>query len=166
MLLYLIRHADAVPLGEQGIDRDEDRPLSEAGEKQALAVGAGLARRGITFDRLLASPLLRAQQTARDMVKAWPTTESAASALQVILCDELVPGAKPKQLARVLRELGGEHVGLVGHMPHLGRFAAWLVGGKGARIDLAKAGVACIECDGPPRKGRGSLVWLVTPEWL
>ena len=36
---------------------------------------------------------------------------------------------------------------------------------KDAQINLAKAGVACVTCD-EPRKGVGTLVWLVAPEWL
>ena len=54
---------------------------------------------------------------------------------------------------------------MVGHMPHLGVLAAWLIGKKKAHIDLAKPGVAHITCTSP-RKGRGTLLWLVTPEWF
>ena len=59
----------------------------------------------------------------------------------------------------------GEKVGLVGHMPHLGEYAAWLLGNKKAQIDFAKSGVAMISCGEMPGKSLGSLQWLVTPEW-
>ena len=39
MNLYLVRHADALPVGEQGIAVDEDRPLSEEGLRQARLLG-------------------------------------------------------------------------------------------------------------------------------
>jgi phosphoserine phosphatase len=62
--LYLIRHADALALGERGITSDEERPLSEVGERQADAAARALQSRGILFDRLFTSPLVRARQTA------------------------------------------------------------------------------------------------------
>ena len=44
-------------------------------------------------------------------------------------------------------------------------YAAWLIGNKKAQLDLAKAGVAHIICPDGPRKGEGTLDWLVTPAW-
>ena len=44
--------------------------------------------------------------------------------------------------------------------------AAWLIGGKNAKVEFAKAGFAKIVCDDPPRKGTGTLLWLVTPQFL
>ena len=52
-----------------------------------------------------------------------------------------------------------------GHMPHLGELTAWLIGSKKAHVDLAKAGVAYVSSTNA-KKGRGTLLWLVTPEWL
>jgi phosphohistidine phosphatase SixA len=45
MDVYLIRHAEAKPLGEDGIASDAERPLTEAGEVQARELAAGLQRR-------------------------------------------------------------------------------------------------------------------------
>ena len=39
MRLYVIRHAEAVPQGQDGIDRDEDRPLTAAGQEQSRRLG-------------------------------------------------------------------------------------------------------------------------------
>src|SRR5262245_7909854 len=138
MDLYLIRHADAVPLGEGGITEDADRPLSEAGDKQARALGKALAQRGIVFDKVATSPYPRARQTAELMLKAW------APAPEWGTCDDLVPDGKRKAVGRFLRGLKGERVAVVGHMPQLGDMAAWIIGSKKARLDLAKAGVAHI----------------------
>ena len=160
MDIYLIRHADARPLGEGGITQDEDRPLSDEGIAQAAALARALQRHGVQLSRALTSPLLRARQTAEGMLGAWP-----APAPELEACECLAPGARPKELARFLRRSGGDHVALVGHQPDLGRFAAWLVGSKNAQIDLAKAGVAYVTCDDQPRKRTGTLVWLVTPDW-
>ena len=71
MELYLIRHADALALGERGISEDAERPLSEKGEDQARAAAAALRKRGIELDRLYTSPLLRAHQTADILLKVW-----------------------------------------------------------------------------------------------
>jgi phosphohistidine phosphatase len=160
MDLYLIRHADALALGERGNTQDSERPLSDKGFGQAKQLGAWMQRKGIALDQIFTSPLVRAHQTAEGM--AGPI--SPAPPLQ--LCQELAPGEKPKSLAKVLRRWGGERAALVGHLPDLPVFAAWLIGSKRAQIDLAKAGIAYISVADEPCKGGGTLVWLVTPEWL
>jgi phosphohistidine phosphatase len=110
---------------------------------------------------VVSSPLLRARQTAEKMLRQW-----SAPVPELYICEELEPGGRRKRLARFLRDLNREALALVGHQPDLGEFAAWLIGGKKAQIDLAKAGVACIACGDGPRKKNGMLQWLVTPEWL
>jgi phosphohistidine phosphatase SixA len=117
-------------------------------------------RRGIALDRVYTSPLLRARQTAEGMLQAWSRPD-----LELQNCPHLAPGARPRRLARFLLKQGGERVGLVGHMPHLGVMTAWFIGDKKVQIDLAKAGVACVLCGDAPGKGLGVLQWLVTPQW-
>jgi phosphohistidine phosphatase len=158
--LYLIRHADAVALGERGITEDEARPLSEAGEQQAVAAARALLKRGIKLDRLYTSPLLRARQTAELLLKTWPQSDLALET-----CPDLEPGTKPRRLSRFLLKQEGEHVGLVGHMPHLAEVVGWLIGSKKAQLDLAKSGVACLTCGDAPGKGMAVMQWLVTPDW-
>src|SRR5262245_61291549 len=118
--LYLIRHAEAAPVGERGMTDDADRPLTTKGETQAASVGKALQRRGITLDRLVASPLLRAQQTANILVR------HLQPAPELVTSDALAPGAKPRKLAKQLRSVEGERIGLVGHMPHIAEWAGWL----------------------------------------
>jgi phosphohistidine phosphatase len=161
MELYLIRHADSLALGERGITEDDARPLSEKGENQAQQIGIRLHKKGIAFDKLVTSPLARARQTADLIVKAWEQQPP-----EMHVCDELAPDAKPRKLAKFLRQLGGEHVALVGHLPHMAHWASWLLGAKKAHIEIAKAGIALITCGDGPRKGTGALQWLVTPAWL
>jgi phosphohistidine phosphatase len=158
--IYLIRHGDALALGERGITTDEDRPLSERGEGQSRTVGAALLRHGIKLDKVITSPLVRAKQTAEQMLHSWP-----APVPEVHVCADLVPDGKPKKLARFLRGLGDISVALVGHQPHLGIWTAWIIGGKNANIELAKAGIAHVTCD-KPKKGLGILHWMVNPEWF
>jgi phosphohistidine phosphatase len=157
--LYLIRHADALALGERGITEDEARPLSEKGEAQAL-VAAKALQKHVTLDRLFCSPLLRSRQTAELLLKTW-----SRSGLTVETCEHLEPGGNPRKLSRFLLKQEGEHIGLVGHVPHLAEVATWLIGSKKAQIDIAKAGVALLHCGDAPGKGLAILQWLVTPEW-
>jgi phosphohistidine phosphatase len=159
--LYLIRHAEAVPVGEGGVVDDAERPLTESGRLQARSLARILASKNIRFDAVLTSPLARAKETAEEIVQSLPVP---IPALQV--CDHLAPGGKRKRLARSLEKLGFFKVGLVGHQPDLEYFAAWLIGSRKAQIVLEKAGIAYIPCYEKVLKGQGTLGWLMTPEWL
>jgi 8-oxo-dGTP diphosphatase len=58
--LYVIRHADAGPRGQLG-GRDDERPLSERGWRQAAGLRDRLADAGI--ERLVTSPYVRCRET-------------------------------------------------------------------------------------------------------
>jgi phosphohistidine phosphatase len=158
--LYVIRHAEAVELGTQGVACDEERWLSEAGWRQTEVVARGLLCAGVAFDTIVTSPLVRARQTAEGLLQHWRSTPALEQSA------DLAPGGKKKELARFLRRLAAKRVAIVGHQPDLGAWIAWLIGSSKAQIELAKAGVAFVEIDGRPRKGRGTLRWLLTPDWL
>jgi phosphohistidine phosphatase len=160
MDFYLIRHADAQALGEGGITEDADRPLTKAGQDQCEPLAAALVRHGVRLDHVASSPLLRARQTAEELLKHWPAPTPTLS-----LCDDLAPGGKPRKATRFLRGLDGAGVAVVGHMPDLAAYAAWLIGSKKAQVELAKSGVARVRFEARPGKGEGVLVWVVTPEW-
>ncbi len=160
MDLYLIRHADALALGERGVTDDADRPLSEKGEQQADAMGKFFKARDFAFDRVVSSPYLRARQTAEIMLKA------SGMKLEIDFTDSLTPDARPKKLSRYLMKSGGDKVALVGHLPHMGNFTAWMIGDKNAQIDFVKAGVALVSSGDSPVKGNGVLHWLLTPDWF
>jgi phosphohistidine phosphatase len=157
MHLYVIRHADAVPLGEQGIQHDEERPLTPKGEAQAAALAQAFDRLGVRLDALLTSPLVRARQTAERL---------ASKSLAAKQCPSLAPGRKKSHLLERIRETKGEAVGIVGHNPDLSELVGWFVGDKKAGIELDKSGVACLAFDGKASKGGGVLVWLASPEWI
>src|SRR5947208_6799033 len=114
MDLYLIRHADAVPLGEGGTTEDADRPLTERGKKEAKQVGMMLRKKKVGLDKLVTSPFVRARQTADAILRHWEGPPP-----ELVVCEDLVPDAKPRKLAKFLRDLGGDNLGLVGHMPHI-----------------------------------------------
>jgi phosphohistidine phosphatase len=161
MELYLIRHAEALPLGENNITVDEERPLTEAGVAQSKAIATGLQRKGVALQVILTSPLLRARQTSEGILKAWSGTPP-----EIQVCTQLAPGNKPRKLARLLRDIQREPIALIGHEPDLSIWAAWVIGSRRAQLALAKAGVAHISCPQGPAKGNGTLLQLLTPEWL
>jgi phosphohistidine phosphatase len=160
MHLYLIRHAEAVPLGVNGITKDEHRPLTENGRNQCRAVALALRHLGVRLEKLVSSPLMRARQTADEMLAHWNDR-----LIESGVCDELAPESKKRKLLREILALGGTSIGLIGHNPELSELAGWFLGEKEAGIHLEKAGVACIAFNGPPNKGSGTLEWLVTPAW-
>ncbi|HYV36381.1 MAG TPA: phosphohistidine phosphatase SixA [Gemmataceae bacterium] len=161
MELYVIRHADAAPLGENNIDVDEDRPLTPKGMEQTKLVAAGLQSKGVALQLILTSPLLRARQTAEGIAKAW-----TGSPPEIQVCDQLIPGKRPRKLARVLKQLEKGLVAIIGHEPDLSSWTAWMIGSKKAHLSLAKAGVAHVSCENGMAKGGGTLVQLLTPDWL
>jgi phosphohistidine phosphatase SixA len=99
-------------------------------------------------------------QTAEELVR------QLASTTPVTLCEPLAPGCSSKKLGKFLLTIDGQDILLVGHEPDLGQHAAWLIGSKQAQLEFAKAGIACVRCDGAARKGAGTLTWLLTPRWL
>jgi len=160
MDLYIIRHADAQPLGEGDIHEDSERPLTAAGQAQCGPLAAALQRQGVRLERVVTSPLLRARQTAEGLLK-----HLSSHPPELHTCDHLAPGGKRRKLTRFLRRLGVQSVAIIGHDPDLSLYAGWLIGSKKVQVDLAKAGIACIHFDDEPDKKGGVLTWLVTPQW-
>jgi phosphohistidine phosphatase len=161
MDLYLIRHAEARPVEKGAEPSDEERPLTDTGHLQAQALAEALQRHGVHLEQVASSPLLRARQTAEDLMQKWK-----APLPELLLCDALAPDmGKARKLNKFLFKLTVNSVALVGHMPDLADYAGWLIGSKKSQIAIAKAGVAKVECEAVPDKGAGTLVWLVSPEW-
>lgn len=160
MKLILVRHAEAVDLGQAGAMTDSDRQLTEYGRKQAAALAAALKARGVRPVAVLTSPLVRAVQTAEPLV-AELTPERPC-----IVTDRLAQGSlKPKKLSKAAAEVGGDVLVLVGHEPDLSDYAAWLLEADGG-VKFAKAGAACFEIEDEIEKGGGVLEWMITPGWF
>jgi phosphohistidine phosphatase len=125
-VIWLLRHGDA----EDGGDDDAARRLTPKGEAQARAAGRALAALGIELDTCLASPKLRALDTAR----------IACEALGVAVeeCAELRGGPfDPTALTA-----GRGNTLLVGHEPD---FSSAIGAATGANVGLKKGGLAAIE---------------------
>ena len=161
MLLYLIRHAEAVELGTPGAARDFDRALTHHGRDQARALAEAFVRLKRPVEAVVASPLVRAHQTAVELLNVWQP------GARVVTCDHLTPEhLKPGKLSDFLANIPGEHVAAVGHMPEIGAYAEWLIGAAEGSIPMVKASAVCVEFKGDPAKGAGKLQWIVTPDWF
>lgn len=161
MLVYLIRHAEAVELGSPGAPRDFDRALTPHGLAQARALGEAFARLALPVDAVAASPLVRAHQTAIELLAV------VLPGARPVTCDHLAPGQwQPAKLSEFLAAGPGEHVAAVGHMPELGAYLEWLIGAAEGSIPLAKGAAACVAFKGPPEKAAGELKWIATPQWF
>ncbi|MCG3179881.1 MAG: hypothetical protein BIFFINMI_02231 [Phycisphaerae bacterium] len=158
--LLLIRHGLAAPRG--AFADDSRRPLTREGILRTTAVARGMARLA-SPTLVLTSPLLRAAQTA-DLVAA------ACSPTPPVRQTDLLGGSpNNRSLARLIGKEASENavIALVGHEPHMGMLAAWLVCGNGeARIEFKKASVCRIDFDGEVGGGRGRLAWLCPPKVL
>jgi phosphohistidine phosphatase len=159
MNICLIRHADAGQRRQEGAD-DAERPLTEQGREQCRILARALARRGVVLGKVAVSPLIRAHQTAEELLSHWPGPRP-----ELHVCQALKPDGKLRKLTRFVRALESNTVTVVGHMPDLAQYAGWLLGYRKLPLALAKGGAAWIECDPGPSKGRGALIWMVTPEW-
>ena len=134
MDLILWRHADAAD-GQP----DSMRPLTEKGRKQAREMAQWLESRLPADLRILVSPALRAQETARALQREFETHEAidVGQPVAAMLAASGWPDA-------------GRTVLIVGHQPTLGEIAAELLSGRASAWHMAKGAVWWIR-----NRGRG-----------
>jgi phosphohistidine phosphatase len=143
VIVHLLRHGDAEEHAAAGGDAaraltaDGRKKLDRAVRAWSLVVGH--------VDCILASPLLRAQQTAkifRGTLASPPAIETEPA---------LLPEADPHQALALLHARccdGREGVACVGHEPHLGRLLGLLLTGSDRAIPMRKGMLALVEMDG------------------
>jgi phosphohistidine phosphatase len=154
--LFLIRHAKAVD--SLGFQPDAERALTKKGRAQALEVGAALASHGVSFDRIVASPLVRAVQTAELIAVATRYDDA------LTIDAALVPQAAPVTIqARVLAPNAQcRALALVGHEPALGLLLSSLIGRSG--LAMPKLGVVRLGFEEGDELA--TFRWFVTPKQL
>jgi phosphohistidine phosphatase len=163
MELYFLRHAKAVPRSGRSAQRDSERALTPDGEARMWLIARGMQNLGLTFDRILASPLVRARRTAEIAAQALKLTS------KLVLTQHLVPDGDRRTLITEInqqqRSLGS--VLLVGHEPYLGELISTLIAGSpGLRLTLKKAGLALVTTDALRYGQCASLEWLLAPRQL
>jgi phosphohistidine phosphatase len=154
--LFLLRHADAGdPAAWQG--PDDARPLSEKGRLQAERLGSFLSDIGFRPDAIIASPKVRAQETA-DIV-------AEALGVAVRLDDRLAGAVDLRTVEAVIRDAGEPaRPMLVGHDPDFSELLNDLASASG--LAMKKGALARVDIRGRVADGRGSLRWLVPPDLL
>ena len=125
-MIYLLRHGEA----EDGAGDDAARRLTEKGERQARDAGLALREMGIGIDACLASPKVRARETARIACEVLGIEVEETEALRGGAFDSLDLAA------------GRGDVLLVGHEPD---FSAEVGRLTGANVDLKKGGIAVVD---------------------
>ena len=150
--LYLLRHADAGDPEAWQAD-DDLRPLSEKGRRQCEALGRFLRSRDFAVDAILASPRVRAVETAELVARAL-----GASVTQD---DRLAKPLDVGRLGGLLEGLAGRRIMLVGHDPDFSELAASLSGAS--YLPLKKGALARIDVSLPVQPAGGILRWLLPP---
>jgi phosphohistidine phosphatase len=137
-MIWLLRHGDAADGSP-----DAERPLTEKGEQQARWAGEALRRMGVTIDACLASPKVRAADTAK--------LACEPLGVEVRLEPKLAGG--PFHADELAAGLG--QVLMVGHDPD---FSAAVHGMTGAQVRMKKGGLAAVDT--------GELIVMLRPTEL
>jgi phosphohistidine phosphatase len=163
MILYIVRHAIAVPRGTPGIE-DNDRALTDEGISKMKQAAVGLCRLGYVPEIILSSPLVRAKQTAEILLQAF------GKGVELQMFPALAPEGSRKEL---FREIGSLEKGriqrlmIVGHQPSLGEIAGEIAFGSSRYyIEFKKGGVCVIELEEAHGTPKGTLVELLKPAVL
>jgi phosphohistidine phosphatase len=158
--LYLIRHGVAAERGESYPD-DTKRPLTTRGIQRLKREARALNALDVSFDVILASPLVRTRQTA----------EALASVLRnpppIVNAASLAPGGTHNAIVDELAKQSQRRkkIALVGHEPDIGELAARLLGLRKA-LEFKKGAICRIDVTALPPTGPGQLRWFLTPRIL
>ena len=142
MNLILWRHAEADDTSEDG--NDMARALTARGQRQAKRIAGWLDRHLPDDAQVLASPALRAEQTAKALERKFKTQ------------GELAPDGTVAQLLDLVQWRGGSSTFLVvGHQPVLGETVARLLGIESGQCAIRKGALwwlqQRLDRDGEPR---------------
>jgi phosphohistidine phosphatase len=180
MKLLVIRHAIAMDRTEFQADvlasvremnltvrsgkNDDFRPLTPDGIKKMKKNAKGLKAVVRKPDFLISSPLTRAVQTAEILTQTWQGLEATVS-------EALRPHETGASFVRWMKSLHTRQdslIAIVGHEPQLTHLIAWLTTSNSRRayLDFKKGGACLIDFAEDFDRGRGRLLWAMTPAIL
>lgn len=158
--LFLVRHAEAAsPASRQD---DKTRELTPAGVKESLHLGAWLAENNFSFDLIVSSSALRAEQTASIIAEGMKIENPK------ILLNDVLYDASVRQLLHHINNIEDAYsnVLLVAHNPAISYLAEYLT--KADIGDMPPCSAAVIKFDIPSWKlvseNTGALEKYVTAE--
>jgi phosphohistidine phosphatase len=161
MDLYLVRHAIAEDRDAARWPNDADRPLSAKGIERFEREAKGVATLVPTVDAVLASPFVRAWQTAEILSEhaGWPAPERADAMGAERTAEE--------SLAAIEAARGTDAIAAVGHEPNLSELASLaLMGAIDLPISFKKGAVLALTFESAVAPGRAYLRWLLPPRAL
>jgi phosphohistidine phosphatase len=159
MKVYFLRHGVAVDrLVWHG--EDTERPLLGLGHKRTKQVALAARRWKLSFERVLTSPALRAQQTAEVFMQHFCTGKRKHARTRIEVDARLSHGFNLDRLRMVLGAKKQASVLLVGHEPDFSQTISELIGG--ASVVLKKSGLVRVDLEAAPST-RGKLIWLIGP---
>ncbi|MCX5786156.1 MAG: histidine phosphatase family protein [Elusimicrobia bacterium] len=119
--IVLLRHGQALSFSESGTGEDSKRPLSETGKDQAAAAAKKLLELEFLPEIVIASPYLRAAETAAIASSFFPETRH-------LNCEALACGDSSAVIELLALELKTAASALiVGHQPLLGTLGGFLL---------------------------------------
>lgn len=153
MVLYLVRHAEALEKSENLAD--EWRHLTEKGRKDTIWMAKEIPDLGAKPRLILTSPLPRALQTA-EIAAGYACRKN-----RVEVSTLLLPGEDHVAVADYLASLESpDRVMLVGHEPQLGTLAALLLGLK-EPVTLKKG--SCLALKAGKKHDTAEYLWYLKP---
>lgn len=165
MQVHVFRHGVPVPRDAENAPPDDERPLTDEGEKLTRRSAQAAAKLGVNADVVATSPLVRARQTgeiAADVLKVPPE--------RVQVLESLEPDAAPSEAVEALAaiETRQGEILVTGHKPNLHRLTSTLISGspQGVDVTLGKASLCSITIDELGPGVRGTLERLVPPDEL
>lgn len=151
MRLWILRHGQAEPYAAA----DAQRQLTEEGRREARLMAGRLA--GEPLDIILASPYVRAQQTA-ELVR-----EQLQMRRAIVTVDWATPDDEPLAVLDRLAERSEARILLVSHQPLVGQLLSLAVDGhRQGHYPMPTAGLACLEMS-LPAAGAATLKELTSP---
>lgn len=154
--VYIARHAEAAPIGLNGVTHDFDRPLTEHGQSLLLQQASGLKQMNVFFQACYSSPLLRAQQTA----EALCALEDDCP-VETVDCLGSIP--QLSQVGKLLHANPAKHILLVTHQPFVVELTSWLLSGEfESAFHYSTASISCLRMHLFEPKPRAELMWFLT----
>lgn len=155
MNLYLIRHS----ISERAIPpkKDFERELTSEGVELIRRAAIGWKKLVPSFDLILYSPYLRAEQTAKIIGNVYNIPEKLSKE------NNIAAGCSTGMLIDTLSIYEFENIAVVGHQPDLSNHLSNFCSQNGLSISLAPAAIAKISFTGLVKFGNGKLEFLIPP---
>jgi phosphohistidine phosphatase len=167
--LTLLRHAKSG--WDDPVPRDFDRPLNARGRRAAETVGREMRKQALEFDRVLASPAVRVEQTIAGIAEGLGRDLAQRSDRRLYL-------ASASALLDVVHETGEgeERLLIIGHNPGLETLALLLTGADASgfreQVEIKYPTAMLVEISLPVARwedveeGQGTITRLIRPRDL